>query len=205
MAYVMMRVYSGPSSITVDELSSLAIKELAPRLAQGAGLTRFSTLAFSDGRVGSFSLYESQDAAKRGQQIAAEWVKDHSATQSSKLEETMEGEVAYTASGSVQMTGRRHAVARIYKTDSSASEIKSAFESEGPPIIGSFTGLALYTVVKLTDGRVGSFGSFDTAENARKSSEEAKKVRATSVSQIGRLLASDPQVLEGTVVGTYQS
>jgi hypothetical protein len=66
-------------------------------------------------------------------------------------------------------------------------------------------GLARYTVVKLTDGRVGIFNSFDSQANARKSSEEAKSLRAKSGTLIARVLPSDPQILEGTVVGVYPS
>ena len=71
--------------------------------------------------------------------------------------------------------------------------------------IRSFPGLARYTVAKLTDGRVGIFCSFDTLENARKSSAEAKSLRAKSGTLLARVLPSDPQILEGTVVGIYPS
>jgi hypothetical protein len=71
--------------------------------------------------------------------------------------------------------------------------------------IRSFTGLARYTVAKLIDRRVGIFCSFDTLENARKSSAEAKSLRAKSGTLLARALPSDPQILEGTVVGTHSS
>jgi hypothetical protein len=204
MTYVVVRIFDGSGvKKSVDEVSEIALRELCPKLTAAGGLIRFLTISFSGGRYGSFSAYEDQAAARRGHQIATEWVRNHPDAQGVKLEETMEGEVAYSAEGSVKMAGGLHGVIRLYKSDASLSELKNAFESEGPAVIPTFVGLSRYTVAKLNDGRVGTFGSFDTADNARKSSEEAKKVRAKSGSQLARLLTSDPQVLEATVVGAY--
>jgi hypothetical protein len=204
MTYVVVRIFDGSGvKKSADEVSEIALRELCPKLNSAGGLIRFLTISFSDKRYGSFSAYEDQASARRGHQIATEWVKGHPDAQGVKLLETMEGEVAYSAEGSVKMAGGLHGVIRLYKSDASLSDLGKAFESEGPAAMRSFVGLARYTVVKLTDGRVGTFGSFDTPANAGKSSEEAKKVRATSGSQIGRLLTSDPQVQEATVIGAY--
>jgi hypothetical protein len=162
MAYVMARIYSSSGTIKAEELAQLALKDLAPKLGEGGGLTRYATIVFSDGRLGSFSAYESQDAAKRGQQIAAELVKGHKDFQSLKLDETMEGEVIYAVQGSVPMTGRLHGVSRVYTTSASIDELKDAFESEAGEILRTFPGLARFTVAKLTDGRIGVFNSFDS-------------------------------------------
>jgi hypothetical protein len=206
MAYVVVRIFSSSGmKKSADEASEIAHRELVPKLTAAGGLIRFVTIAFSDGRYGSFSAYESQDVARRGNQIALEWVKGHPDAQGASLAETMEGDVVYAAEGTVNMKGGLHGVARVYRTNASVSDIKSAFESEGPAAIRAFVGLARYSVVKLTDGRVGTFGSFDTPENARKSSEEARRVRAQAGSQIGRCLPSDPQLLEGTIFGVYQN
>ena len=206
MAYVVVRIFTSPGmKKSADEVSQIAHRELVPKLTAAGGLIRFVTIGFSDGRYGSFSAYESQDAAKRGHQIAVEWVKGHPDAQGVSLSETMEGDVVYAAEGTVNMTGGLHGVARVYRSNASVSDIKSAFESEGPAAISAFVGLARYSVVKLADGRVGTFGSFNSPENARKSSEEARRVRAQAGSQIGRCLPSDPQVLEGTIFGVYQN
>ena len=202
MAYAVSRVYSGCTA--PEEVAGIALKELAPKLSAGGGLTRYAPVAFSDGRVGSFSVYESQDAAKRSQQIAAEFVKGHNSFKNLKLDETIEGEVISTMQGSAPMSGRLHGVSRIYTTSASVSEVMDALK-EASDAIRSFPGLARYTVVKLTDGRVGIFNSFDSQANARKSSEEAKSLRAKSGTLIARVLPSDPQKLEGTVVGVYPS
>ena len=132
-------------------------------------------------------------------------MKDHPDAKGVNLAETMEGDVVYAAEGTVNMNGGLHGVARVYRTNASVSDIKSAFESEGPAAIRAFVGLARYSVVKLADGRVGTFGSFDTPENARKSSEEAPKSPTQAGSQIGRCLPSDPQVLEGTISGSIRT
>jgi hypothetical protein len=199
----MARIYSGSGAHGAEELAAIALKELAPKLVEGGGLTRYTTIVFSDGRLGSFSAYESQQAAGHGQQIAAELVKGHKAFQNLKLDETMEGEVLYTAQGSVPMTGRLHGVSRVYTTSASTDEVKDAFENEADEVIRSFPGLVRHTVVKLTDGRIGVFSSFDSQENARKSSEQAKSLRAKSGTKIARTLPSDPEILEGTVIGSH--
>ena len=92
------------------------------------------------------------------------------------------------------MSGRLHGVSRIYTTSASVSEVMDALK-EASDAIRTFPGLARYTVVKLTDGRVGIFNSFDSQANARKSSEEAKSLRAKSGTLIARVLPSDPQKL----------
>jgi hypothetical protein len=203
MAYVVVRLYSGTGTLTAKQLAALAVDELAPRLAAGPGFARYTTAVMADGRYGSFSAYESHDAAARGQQIAAEWFKGHSAMQGGKLDETLEGEVIYAEQGPTPVRGGLCGIIRLYTTSAPTSEVKAAFEKEGGDVIRSISGLARYTVAKLTDGRIGIFASFDTQENARKSSEEAKKFRGTSGTQIGRFLPSDPQIMEGTLIGVY--
>jgi hypothetical protein len=203
MTYVVVRLYSGTGAKTSEELAALAIDELGPKLAGGPGFTRYATIVLADGRYGSYSAYESQDAARRGQQIAAEWVKGHSAMQSGKLDETSEGEVIYAEQGSVPVRPGLHGGMRLYVTNAPTNEVKEAFEKEASSIIRGLTGLARYTVAKLTDGRIGVFNSFDTQENARKMSEEAKKLRGKSGTAIGRVLPSDPQSVEGRLIGFY--
>jgi hypothetical protein len=203
MPYIAVRIFSAASPANPEELSALAIGEVAPKLAAIPGFMRYATIAFADGRYGSFSAYESQDAARQGQKIAVEWVKGHSAMKGAKLDDTMEGDQIYAEVGQVPMKAPLYGNLRIYTTSASSSEIKDLFEKELGSTIREFTGLARYSVAKLTDGRVGVFNAFDTKENAAKSSEEAKKVRATTGSQVGRLLPSDPQTLECTVLGIY--
>lgn len=203
MAYMMARMFSGLGKITVDELSTLVIQHFAPKIAAAPGFIRYATLSYPDGRYGSFSVYDSPEAAKRGAQIAAEWAKSQQAMQSAQLEQTMEGEVAFAVRGAADHNGRLHTITRIYKTDASLDDIKRALESEENEVTRSLQGLARYTAAKLTDGRVGIFSAFDSQENARKSSEQAKTLRGRGGSQIARVFPTNPEVLEGTLLATY--
>ncbi len=203
MAYVTARMFSGLGTSTVDQLSTLAIEDLAPKLAVDGGLIRYATVSYADGRYGSFSVYESAEAAKRGAQVAADWIKSQPAMQAARLEQTLEGEVAFAVRGPADSNRRLHAIARIYKADSSLDDLKRALESEGAEAIRSFQGLARYTAAKLIDGRVGIFSAFDSQESARKSSEQAKALREKSDSQLARVLPLDPEVIQGTVLATY--
>jgi len=187
--------------MTAEQLAALAIKELAPKLAQGPGLLRYSTFAFSDGRFGSFSVYENQNAASYAAPIAAEWVRSSDAMRGSKLVDAMEGELIYAVQGSAGGEGRLHSLARIYKSNASGEELKAAFEQEAGDVIRNLPGLARYGVVKLADGRVGIFSGFDTLENARSSTEQAKALRGKAGSRLAALLPSDPEVIEGRPVG----
>jgi hypothetical protein len=114
----------------------------------------------------------------------------------------LEGEVAFSAEGSVPIAENLHGVIRLYQSNASLDDLRKAFEAEGPAIIRDhFFGLSRYTVAKLEDGRVATFGSFDTQENAQKSSQAAKEVRGRSGSEIARLVPNDPQILEATLLG----
>ena len=203
MAYAMARMFSGLGTSTVDQLSTLAVQDLAPRLAAKGGLLRYATVSYSDGRYGSFSLYDSSESAQSGAQVAAEWVKSQAAMQATRLEQTMEGEVALALRGPSDSDGRSHAIARLYTTDASFDDLKRALESEASETIRSFQGLARYTAAKRRDGRVGVFSAFDSQENARRSSQQAKALRDRAGSQLARVLPLDPEVIEGTVLATY--
>ena len=118
---------------------------------------------FSDGRFGSFSVYEDQNAASHAAPIAADWVGSSNAMRGFKLVDTMEGEIIYAVQGSAGGEGRLHSLARIYKSNASGEELKAALEQEAVDVIRSLPGLARYGV-KLVDGRVGMFSGFDTLE-----------------------------------------
>ena len=161
------------------ETLALAIRELAPKLAQGSGLVRYSTYAFSDGRFGSFSVYELKSDASHAAQIAADWVKSSNTMQGFELDDAMEGEFIYAVQGFkpielskgeqvFDVDGPVHSLARIYKTNASSEDLIAALEQEAGDVIRNLPGLSRYCVVKLIDGRI------DTLENARKSTEQAE-------------------------------
>jgi len=203
MAYAVARMFSGLDASGVDQASSLALKELAPKLAAAGGLIRYATVSYTNGRFGSVSVYDSERAAQGAAQIAADWTKAQPAMKGARLEETMLGEVVFSATGKSDQHGRLHGIARIYKTDASFQELKHAFETEAAETIRGFAGLARYTAIKLNDGRAAVLAAFDTAENGRKSSEQAKAARGRGA-ELARVLPSEPEVMEATVLGTYQ-
>jgi hypothetical protein len=203
MPYAIARIYANSGTMTPEQLSALAIKELAPKLGQG--LVRYSTVAINDGRVGSFAIYESEDAAGQAAQIAADWVKSNTALQDLKLVETIAGEIIYVAPGTADREGAQCSVARIYRSGASIEELKAALDQEADDIIRTFPGLVRYAVVKSPDGRVGIFCGFDTLENARRSTEQAKALRSKPGSRLATLLPSDPDVIESRPLGIYHA
>jgi hypothetical protein len=70
----MARLFSGSSDQSPGQLDRIACQELVPQLLQIPGLLRYSTVQLTDGRVGSFSVYENREAAERGLRVASEWV-----------------------------------------------------------------------------------------------------------------------------------
>lgn len=58
-------------------------------------------------------------------------------------------------------------------------------------------------VIKAADGRVGMFSAFDTLENARNSSQQAKTLRGKTGTRLAALLPSDPEMIEGKPMGVY--
>jgi len=98
-----------------------------------------------------------------------------------------------------------HSLARIYKTSASSDELITALEQEAGDVIRNLPGLSRYGVVKMIEGRIGMFMGFDTLENARQSTEQAKNLRNKTGSRLAALLPSDPQVLEGRLVGVYRA
>lgn len=186
--------------MTAEQVAALAVKELGPKLNQRPGLLRYSTYAFSDGRLGSFSVYENENAASGAGLIASDWVKGNNAMQGFRLVDTMEGEIIYAVEG-VDGWAAQHSLARIYKANASAEALRAALEQEAGDIIRTLPGLVRYGVVRSADGRVGVFSGFDTLENARRSTEQARALRGRSGSRLAALLPSDPDVIEGKPVG----
>jgi hypothetical protein len=207
MAYAMARIFSGPSDPSPEQLDLIARQELVPQLLQIAGLRRYSTLALTDGRVGSFSVYESREAANRGLRVASEWVSSTDAARNYHLDETLRGEIAYTLIGqggqSRQSQRNASGVARLYQTDASIDDVKTAIEQEVSEAVQHLPGLLRYALVPLEDGRIGSFAAFASQESARRAAELTSKLRTKGGSALGRLLPHAPQVLEGTILGTY--
>jgi len=204
MAYAMTRIFSGSSDPSPEQLDLIARQELVPQLLQIVGLRRYSTLVFTDGRVGSFSVYDTREAANRGLRVANEWVSSTDAIRTYHLDETLRGEIAYTLIGrGAQNQRNASGVARLYQTNASIDEVKTAIEQEVSEAVQHLPGLLRYTLVGLDDGRIGSFTAFTSQESARRAVDLTSKLRARGGSALGHLLPDAPQILEGTILGTY--
>src|SRR5690242_18159414 len=78
MTHCVVRIYSGASDRSVDDILKLASRELAPELMK-AHCRRYSLVEFADGRFGSSSFYDDEAAAQRGMDVAAAWVRETNA------------------------------------------------------------------------------------------------------------------------------
>jgi hypothetical protein len=175
MAYFVLRRYSGSGGRSVDETLSAVQSELFPKLKDGGGLVRYTTLVMDDGGIASSSVYDNKEAAQHGVQVAAEVVSKAQFLQGYKLDQVLEGEIARRIDHNSQVQAK-YGVARIFKTGASAAQIADAMAQ--PPDVFAVPGRVRTFVVQLTDGRVGGFSSFDSKETADRVSEEIKRVRA---------------------------
>jgi hypothetical protein len=205
MPYVMARLFSGPSDQSPEQLDRIARQELVPQLLQIPELLRYSTLQLNDGRVGSFSVYETREAAERGLRVASEWVSSTEAVSNYRLDETLRGEVAYTLVGQGDQLQRNlYGVARIYETIARAEDIVRALQEEAAEILHESTpGLVRYSLVRLDDGRVGAFTAFEDRESAQQITERARELRNKAGSKLRHFLPTDPELYEGIILGTY--
>jgi hypothetical protein len=157
-------------------------------------------------RIGSFSVYENHEAAKRGLRVAMEWVISTEAVRTYQLDATLQGEIIYSLIGQGDQRQRNaYNVARIYQTNASTAEVKAAIEQEASGPLQHLPGLLRYTLIRLEDGQVGSFADFINRESARRFSELTSKLRAKGGSALSQVLSDNPQVMEGIILGTYTS
>jgi hypothetical protein len=205
MPYVVARLFSGSSDQSPEQLDSIARQELVPQLLQISGLRRYSTLQFNDGRVGSFSVYENRQIAERGLRVASEWVSSTEAIRNYKLDETLRGEVIYTLVGcGSQIQRNAYGVARIYETIARAEDVARALQEEAAETLSEATpGLIRYSLVRLDDGRVGAFSTFEDRASAQRTTELARELRSKVGSKLRHYLPTDPDLYEGIVLGTY--
>jgi hypothetical protein len=120
------------------------------------------------------------------------------------LDETLRGEIAYTLIGRGGQNQRNaFGVGLIYQTNAAIDEVKTAIEQEVSEAVQHLPGLLRYTLVGLEDGRIGSFAAFASQDSARRAAELTGRLRAKGRSALGRLLPHAPQVIEGTILGTY--
>ncbi|MGE0224813.1 MAG: hypothetical protein AB7F35_30715 [Acetobacteraceae bacterium] len=206
MTHCIARFYSGTAAADITSIVALARSELIPAIAKLPGLRRYSVLTLNDGRIGSFSVWGSRQAADHGGEVAGAWVRSKPDLAKYPLDLTLRGEVglAVTGTGSTGSEARPgHAVARLYRTDKSLAEVDAAIEQEGLAAIRAIPGLLRYTTAKLDDGRIASFNAFESESAARASVEKARELRQRSGSRLSHVLPDDPEVLEGSLLLTH--
>src|SRR3954454_6954701 len=205
MPYIMARLFSGSSGQSPEQLDHIAHQELVPQLLQISGLRQYSTVQFTDGRVGSFSVYENREAAERGLRVASEWVSSTEAVRNYKLDETLRGEIVYTLIGrGNQLERNAYGVPQIYETIARAEDVARALQEEAAETLSEATpGLIRYSLVRLDDGRIGAFSAFDDQASAQRTTELARESRSRVGSKLRHYLPTDPDLYEGIILGTY--
>ena len=91
MAYYMVRLYSGSSDRSPEQVLRDVNPKILPKLQEAGGLIRFLTFVNDDGRIGSASVYEDREAAQRGLQIGRDVAGVAEAMQGYQLSQTLQG------------------------------------------------------------------------------------------------------------------
>ncbi|HET6608393.1 MAG TPA: hypothetical protein VFG62_17075 [Rhodopila sp.] len=202
MTYVLVRLYTGSSDRSVDDILKVVGQELAPQVIKG-GCKRYSVVEFSDGRIGSSSFYEDRAAAERGSEIAAKWVSASGLMKGYKLVQTISGETVYTYQGD-QSTPAKEGEIRLYQTSASRADVEAAFREEAQPILQSVKGLVRYTCFKLDDSRgYAVITGHTTRESSTELSKKAREARQKGATRLQRVLPKDPEIIKGTIVHSY--
>lgn len=202
MTYVLVRIYTGTGDRGVDDLLHVVGQQLAPQVIQAGG-KRYSTIKFTDGRIGSSSFYDDRAAADRGSQIAAKWVSETGAMKGYNLAQTIKGEVVYAFQGD-HATQAKEGEIRLYQTSASREDVEAALREEAQPILQSVTGLIRYTCFKLDDEQgYAVITGHANREASTLLSQKARDARRQSGSRVQRALPQDPEILQGTIVYTY--
>ena len=206
MSYVMVRMYSGKGAHSPNELSQIADKELAPQLIK-AGCQRYTTVAFSDGTVGSTSLYNDKPAADRGSQIASEWARSTGAMEGYQLSRTLRGEhvFGFHPKGSPSLD-QSFGTMRIYRSSATVQDVKAALEQEALPIIQEAPGLLRYTCFRTDEG---SGFVVLTANKTREAATELTKLAREAAgkegSRLRKVFPQAPEVIDGELFHSITS
>lgn len=198
MAYYLVRLYSGSSFRTPDELCQLAGSDLAPKLMQAGGLQRYVTGVTEDGRIVSASVYDSREAAQEGLEIARQWVQSTGAMRGFDLSQTLQGEIVRVMQGNTQNRAT-HGVGRLHTTKATAEQIADAIEQHGIPASASIQGRARTLVVQLDDGRVGTFLAFDSQQGRDQHNQHVRKQRA-ELAPIREVMPNEPEEINVRIV-----
>ena len=116
------------------------------------------------------------------------------------LDESMQGEIGLSITGSALPSGTVHGVWRLYRTAASFDEVNAAIEQEGIARLRDIPGMYRYTTAKLEDGRIATFGGFATEQGAKASVALAKELVQKPGSKLAKLALGTPQVIESTIL-----
>ena len=199
MTYIASRLYAGSSSRSPQESSDMVKQELVPQLTNAGGLLRYITLETKDGRVGSFSAYETKAAAEVARKIATEWMNGTGAMSGYKLSESYEGDLIASVSGKAELQAGAAGIIRIYDTDASDEDLRAAME-ETKQAVESVPGLIRFNLVRLSTGAAATFSSFDTLEHATQLTQVAKNSRNVAGSRMRKVFPKDPEQIDVTLV-----
>jgi len=202
MGYIMVRMYTGQGS--VEEALRIASQELAPKILEAGGCTRYTVVNFGGNRFGSVSRYENKAAADRGAQVAADWVKSTGAMQGATLQNVYGGEQIYSRDPNVaQSIDGKFGTMRIWSSSASATEAQHAFEQEAQPIIDRNNGLLRYTAFRASDSQLITLTTAESREAADEMTRQAREAVAKSGSLLSKVLSGTPQIVDGQIFRSF--
>ena len=201
MAYCVIRIYKGAAN--VDTVLEHVRTGLIPRIARIPGFNRYAAFKVSDGRLGSFSVFDDKAAAEQSTSVARDFIKGVPELAKLAADESMQGEIGLSIIGSAPAAGTGHAVMRLYRTAASFADVNAAIEQEAMARLRDIPGLRRYSTAKLEDGRIATIAGFESEQAAKASTALAKELRQQGQSKLAKLLPGDPQVIEATVLHVH--
>jgi hypothetical protein len=203
--YLVSRLYSGSSDRTAGEICDIVQREVLPQLVAAGGLSRYGFYEVDGGGLASTSLHDTQQSARKAQQIAKAWVSSTSVLRNYKLDATNEGEVGFTIQGrGNHLNPGVQGLARIHKTNASIEQVKKAVTAHEAEI-ARCTGFMRMMGVVMTDGRIGMFSAFESPEGVNEFLKMAEGMRNESGSDISKVFTSAPEMYQGKLLMMHNS
>ena len=196
MAYYMVRLYSGSSDRSPEQLLRDVNPKLLPKLQEAGGLVRFISFVADDGRIGSASVYEDKEAAHRGLQIGREVAGVAEAMQGYQLSQTLQGEIAAVLNADIQYEPA-FAIGRLFATAATAAGVTETIKKSRAAAQDDAS-RPRTVIVQLDDGRVGSFSAYASQE--RRDQHTAAISRARENPEHRRLLPNDPETIPSRII-----
>ena len=162
MAYYMVRFYTGADTQSAEQLLKDLTAQVLPQLQEAGGLIRYVTFIADDGRIGSASVYQDQQGAQKGAQLARELASRIDVMKGLQLSETMEGEIAAVLNADSNYEPR-FGMGRLFTTESTAAEVVETIKKSRS---GTQDDAARprTVIVQLPNNRVASFAVYDSEE-----------------------------------------